>query len=93
MRYNGDPSTSREALDIAYAEAMGQVVQAYPEDDDAAAIYSEALMNTMPWDYWSADGKPKPEMEKVIRALERIIARSPQHPLALHLYIHAVEAS
>lgn len=92
-RYNGDPSTDREVLDLAYADAMGKVVDAFPEDDDAAAIYSEALMNTMPWDYWSADGNPKPETEKVISALERIIARSPQHPLALHLYIHAVEAS
>ena len=92
-RYNGDPATDRAPLDEAYAEAMEKVVATYPEDDDAAAIYSEALMNTMPWDYWSADGTPKPETEKVIAALERIIARSPQHPLALHLYIHAVEAS
>jgi tetratricopeptide (TPR) repeat protein len=92
-RYNGDPATERLPLDLAYAEAMGEVVAAYPEDDDAAAIYSEALMNTMPWDYWSADGTPKPATEKVIAALERIIARSPQHPLALHLYLHAVEAS
>lgn len=93
QRYNGDPATSREPLDLAYASAMGEVVQAFPDDDDAAAIYAEAWMNTMPWDYWSADGKPKPETEKVIASLERIIARSPQHPLALHLYIHAVEAS
>ena len=50
-------------------------------------------MNTMPWDYWSADGQPKPATVEVIASLERIIARSPRHPLALHLYIHAVEAS
>jgi len=92
-RYNGDATTDRLPLDLAYAEAMGKVVAAYPDDDDAAAIYSEALMNTMPWDYWSADGTAKPDTEKVITALERIIARSPQHPLALHLYLHAVEAS
>ena len=92
-RYNGDPATDRAPLDRAYADAMEQVVTTYPDDDDAAAIYSEALMNTMPWDYWSADGTPKPETEKVIAALERIITRSPEHPLALHLYIHAVEAS
>ncbi len=92
-RYNGDPATAREPLDLAYADAMDAFVAAYPEDDDAAAIYAEALMNTMPWDYWSADGTAKPETEKVIATLERIIARSPQHPLALHLYIHAVEAS
>jgi tetratricopeptide (TPR) repeat protein len=92
-RYNGDPSTSRAPLDIAYAEAMGQYVADHPGDHDAAAMYAEAWMNTMPWDYWSADGEPKPETVKVIAALEDIIADAPEHPLALHLYIHAVEAS
>ena len=92
-RYTGDTSTSRTPLDIAYAEAMGAYVAAYPDDDDAAAMYAEAWMNTMPWDYWSADGEPKPETVKVIDALDGIIARSPEHPLALHLYIHALEAS
>ncbi len=92
-RYNGDPDTDRGPLDLAWAEAMGKVVQKYPEDDDAAAIFAEAWMNTMPWDYWSDDGEPKPETVEVIAALESILARSPQHPLALHLYIHAVEAS
>ena len=92
-RYNGDAATPREPLDIAYAEAMGRYVADHPADDDAAAMYAEAWMNTMPWDYWSADGAPKPETEEVIATLERIIARSPEHPLALHLYIHAVEAS
>jgi tetratricopeptide (TPR) repeat protein len=47
----------------------------------------------MPWDYWSASGQPKPETVEVLNALERIIARSPRNPLALHLYIHATEAS
>ena len=92
-RYNGDATTPREPLDVAYAEAMGQYVADHPEDDDVAAMYAEAWMNTMPWDYWSADGEPKPETVKVINTLEGIIARSPEHPLALHLYIHAVEAS
>lgn len=92
-RYSADFEADREPQDIAYAEAMGAYVAAHPEDDDAAAIYAEAWMNTMPWDYWSADGEPKPDTVKVINALETIIARSPEHPLALHLYIHAVEAS
>lgn len=92
-RYSADFEAEREPQDIAYAEAMGRYVAAHPEDDDAAAIYAEALMDTMPWDYWSADGAPKPETVEVINALESILARSPDHPLALHLYIHAVEAS
>jgi tetratricopeptide (TPR) repeat protein len=92
-RYDGSDTSDREPQDRAYAETMRGVVAKFPNDDDAAAIYAEAWMNTMPWDYWSADGQPKPATVEVIASLERIIARSPRHPLALHLYIHAVEAS
>jgi tetratricopeptide (TPR) repeat protein len=92
-RYDGNETSDREPQDRAYAEAMRAVVAKFPADDDAAAIYAEAWMNTMPWDYWSEDGQPKPSTVEVIASLERILARSPRHPLALHLYIHAVEAS
>lgn len=92
-RYSADFEADREPQDIAWAQAMAAYVAAHPEDDDAAAIYAEAWMNTMPWDYWSADGAPKPDTVKVIETLETTIARAPDHPLALHLYIHAVEAS
>lgn len=56
-------------LDIAYANAMGTYVEAYPEDDDAAAIFAEAWMNTMPWDYWSDNRDPKPDTVKAITSL------------------------
>jgi tetratricopeptide (TPR) repeat protein len=92
-RYNGDADTARESLDIAYAMKMKALAEKYPDDDDAAAMFSEALMNTMPWDYWSDDGSPREDTVLVINSLEKIMARSPEHPLALHLYIHAVEAS
>ncbi len=92
-RYDGSETSERAPLDRAYAEAMRTVVTRFPGDDDAAAIYAEAWMNTMPWDYWSDNGDPKPATVEVIAALERILARSPRHALALHLYIHAVEAS
>jgi len=92
-RYDGKEDSDRDPQDRAYAAAMKSVVERFPKDDDAAAMYAEAWMNTMPWDYWSASGQPKPETVEVLNALERIIARSPRHPLALHLYIHATEAS
>ena len=92
VRYDGDPETERDPLDRAYAQALRQVVAEYP-DDDAAAMFAEALMNTMPWNYWAEDGQPRPETVEVIDVLESILERSPRHPLALHLYIHAVEAS
>jgi len=92
-RYDGKEDSDRDPQDRAYATAMKLVVERFPNDDDAASMYAEAWMNTMPWDYWSASGQPKPETVEVLSALERIIARSPRHPLALHLYIHATEAS
>ncbi len=92
-RYNGDASTPRAPLDEAYAATMGQLAEKYPDDMDAAALYAEALMNTMPWNYWADDGNPKPDTVKVISSLERVLEKSPNHPLAIHLYIHAVEAS
>ncbi len=92
-RYAPQPVADRSELDRAYATALGDLVAKYPEDDDIAAMYAEAWMNTMPWDYWSDGETPRPEAVGAINALEDILARSPNHPLALHLYIHALEAS
>ena len=84
-RYAPELVADRDPLDHAYAEALGALVQKYPADDDIAAMYGEAWMNTMPWNYWSDATTPRPEIVPVIAALEKTIARSPQHPLALHL--------
>ncbi len=92
-RYNGDPSTDREPLDLAYVDAMRKLHHKYPEDDDAASLFAESMMNTMPWDYWLDPENPKPLTEEVLAALEGVLDRNPEHPLAIHLYIHAVEAS
>jgi tetratricopeptide (TPR) repeat protein len=92
-RYNGDPSTDREPLDLAYVDAMRKLHHKYPEDDDAASLFAESMMNTMPWDYWLDPENPKPLTEEVLAALEGVLERNPEHPLAIHLYIHAVEAS
>jgi len=93
IRYSADITAAREPQDMAYADAMRALHQKYPEDDDAASLFAEALMTTMPWDYWLDPDRPKPHTEEVIAALETVLARSPDHPMALHLYLHAVEAS
>ena len=92
-RYNGNPKSNRDPLDIAYANAMEKLSKKFPDDNDAASLFAEALMNTMPWNYWAEDGDPKPNTIKVIDSLENVLAKNPNHPLAIHLYIHAVEAS
>lgn len=91
QRYAAEPGESRRSLDLAYAEAMERVAQQYPDDLDAQALYVEALMDTMPWDYWLEDGSPKPETVEMMRVLEAVLERQPDHIGALHLYIHVVE--
>lgn len=93
-RYAADPKADRHALDEAYAKAMGELWRAHPDDLDAGAFYAEAMMDTQPWDYWELDGKtPKGHALAIVATLEDIIRRDPNHPGALHLYIHAVEAT
>lgn len=93
QRYSPEPMEDRAALDIAYAKAMNQVAEQYPDDLDAATLYAEALMDTMPWDYWTKSGEPKPETQRLLSTLESVLRNDPNHPGANHLYIHAVEAS
>jgi tetratricopeptide (TPR) repeat protein len=90
-RYAESPPAERAALDSAWARAMAEVAAQHPDDDDALALYADALMNLSPWDYWQADGQPKPATIPMLASLETVIARNENHAGACHLYIHAVE--
>ncbi len=93
-RYAADPPKDRAALDENFAQAMGALWKKYPRDLDAGVFYAEAMMDTQPWAYWGSDGEtPLGHATTIVAVLEDIIKRSPMHPGALHLYIHAVEAS
>ncbi|BCT92426.1 hypothetical protein LYSHEL_14500 [Lysobacter helvus] len=92
-RYADPAPADRAALDKAYADAMAKVVAQFPEDDDAQAMYAEALMDLTPWNYWSPAGKPNADTPKIVGAIETVLKRNPQHIGAIHYYIHAVEAS
>jgi len=93
-RYLGQPGTDQATLNQAYATAMGEAAQRFPDDPDIAMLYVDALMNLSPWDYWEADGRtPKGKIGEAIRLTERVLAAHPEHPGAIHLYIHLTEAS
>jgi tetratricopeptide (TPR) repeat protein len=92
-RYVAEAVTDRSAHDQAYADAMREVAQKYPDDPDAAALFAEALMDLHPWKYWEHDGAPKPWTPEILQTLETQLARWPDHPGLNHFYIHAVEAS
>lgn len=92
QRYSADPENEdRAALDKAFAEAMGNVAERYPEDLDAATIHAEALMDTRPWNYWTREGKPYEETVTAVEEIERVLVANPDHPGALHYYIHMME--
>jgi tetratricopeptide (TPR) repeat protein len=93
VRYSADKDADQKALNQKYAEAMAQVAARYPEDADALVLYAAALMETMPWNYWTKDGKPHPGTEDAIRAIESALAKHPEHAGANHYHIHIVEAT
>lgn len=92
-RYADPAPADRGALDRAYAEAMADAHLRFPEDDDIATLYGEALMDLSPWAYWNADGTPNGDTPAILAAFEGVLARNPRHIGAAHYYIHAVEAS
>ena len=92
-RYADPQPADRHPLDEAYAAAMAKVAAKYPKDADVATLYAEALMDVRPWDQWTREGEPQPGTKEILEALDRALKLDPDHPGALHLTIHALEAS
>ena len=92
-RYTETGSADRSALDLQYANAMRDVARQFPDDADVLALFAESLLDLSPWDYYLANGKPKPTTVEVVQAIERAKTLNPDHLGALHYYIHALEAS
>lgn len=90
-RYSTDLSKEVSELNKAYMEAMAKVVMKYSEDADVLTLYADAVMNTVPWNYWDKDGNPSPNIQEAKIALEKAIKLDPNNPGAHHYYIHMVE--
>ena len=91
-RYTGK-AEDRDKANRAFVDAMRQLLTTFPEDADARTIYAEALMDLRPWNYWTRDGLPYDETKEIIRALEQVLAKHPNHPGALHYWVHLWEAT
>ena len=92
-RYSETPPEDRSQLDLNYSNALKEVHEKYPEDNEIATLYAESLMNLHPWDLNEKDGSEKPWTPEITALLESVIARDSSHAGANHFYIHAVEAS
>jgi tetratricopeptide (TPR) repeat protein len=92
-RYANPQPQDRSGLDRAYADAMREVWKKYPKDPDVGALFAEAMMDLRPWDQWTPEGNPQPGTDEILVTLDAVLKVNPNHPLANHLYIHAVEVS
>jgi len=92
QRYSGTAS-DRKPRDKAYSDAMRTVYTRYPQDLDAAMLYVESVMDLRPWGYWQRDGTPHEGTAEIVAITERVMARNPRHPAALHMYIHLMEGT
>jgi tetratricopeptide (TPR) repeat protein len=91
-RYSGR-AEDRAANDAAYAAAMREVHQQFPDDLDIAMLYVESVMDLRPWGYWMPDGRPHEGTAEIVALTERVLQRNPKHPGAAHLYIHLIEST
>jgi tetratricopeptide (TPR) repeat protein len=93
-RYSADPKADRAQLDAAYSSAMRKVANEFHSDLEVATLYADALMNVSSWNYWEPGGKKlRASVADLVPTLERVLKKDPEHAAAIHLYIHAVEAS
>ena len=89
QRYSGRES-SRAAR---FASAMERIARRHPTDVSVAAIAADALMIKAD-DWWDDEGKAAdPGITRAMQILEQTLARTPDDPGAIHLYIHLTEWS
>jgi hypothetical protein len=72
--------------DIAYADALKRVHEAYPQDDEIATFYALALLGTAR----PGDKSIRNAMQAAAIA-EGIFQRNPNHPGAAHFIIHSFD--
>lgn len=96
------PDGGQHERDGAFASSMAALHAAHPDDLHGAALYSNALLMLWPWDYYErrptqayrpAAATMRPDCALARSVIERVLAASPHHPLALHLLIHLTESS
>jgi tetratricopeptide (TPR) repeat protein len=92
-RYANPQPEDRSPLDKAYAAAMRKVWEKHRTDPDVGVFFAEAMMDLAPWDQWTKAGQPNPGTDEILATLDEVLKLEINHPMANHLYIHAMEAS
>lgn len=80
--YGDGPKARRDTL---YAEAMREMHERWPDDENAAAFYALAILGT------SHGGRDIPTYMRAAAVAEEVYERNPDHPGALHYLIHSYD--
>ena len=75
----------KKERDYAFAEAMKEIHEDYPEDLDAAAFYALAILGT------SHGGRDFSKYMRAAAVVEGVFAKNPRHPGAAHYLIHSYD--
>lgn len=86
-----DESTPKEM--ITYSNAMKKIIEKYPNDNDAKALYAYALFNRISWNFWDINRKINPLTPVIIKTLKSILAKDQLNIGGNHYYIHVIEQS
>jgi len=92
-RHASGGRTGRAKPDAAYAGAMREAAQRFPDDADVITLLADALMVPHGRDYWDRTGAPRAWTTEILGLLERALAIAPDHPGANHFYVHVLEDS
>jgi hypothetical protein len=71
--------------DMAFAQAMDALYDAYPSDDEVAVMAADA------WMIPAAQDNSRDHLSRSVQMLEQVLHRSPDNSAAIHFYIHATE--
>jgi tetratricopeptide (TPR) repeat protein len=77
---------AKAVRDQAYADRMGELSRANPQDDEAAVFYALALLGTIP-----SGQRNLPVSLKAGQIAAAVLKRNPQHPGAAHTVLHAYD--
>ena len=74
----------KHTLALNYAAAMRNVSRTFPADHHIASFFADALMNTIPWDYYvegraALGHKFRPAAAEAREVLEHLLHEEPTH--------------
>ena len=75
----------KEARDDAYAEAMAEIHETYPDDAEAAAFHALAILGT------AHEGRDFATYMRSAGLLEQVVDANPRHPGIAHYLIHSYD--